>query len=130
MTTPTPQDRVSAPPNLLRPAASARERGCTLALAFVMLVQLMACGSKPKTSRYQQAVTKQQACCNGLQDPQARQSCEQSIVKLKGVGSEDSEVNQATFRCVETHFVCDAATGKATTQANQSTLDCLTDLSE
>lgn len=125
-----PQDLNSYRLNVARHAASARERGCTLALAAVMLVQLMACGSKPKTSRYQQAISKQQACCNGLQDPQARQSCEQSIVTLEGAGSETSEINQATFRCVETHFVCDTATGKATAEANQSTLDCLTDLSE
>lgn len=111
--------------------ALARERGCTLILAAVLLVQLIGCGgSKPKANPYEKAISKQQACCQGLQDPSARQECEQGIVRLDEPGARDSDVNEQTFRCVETHFVCETSTGKATQAANQATLDCLTDLSQ
>lgn len=113
-----------------RPAAL-RERGCTLVLAAVLLVQLIGCGgSKPKANPYEKAISKQQACCQGLQDPTTRQQCEESIVRLDEGSATTSEVNEATFRCVETHFVCETSTGKATQAANQATLDCLTDLSQ
>ena len=94
-------------------------------------MQLIGCGgSKPKANPYEKAISKQEACCQGLQDAAARQACEASIVRLGDSSAKDSEVNEATFRCVETHFVCEPATGKATKAANQATLDCLTDLSQ
>ena len=115
----------------LRLTAPVRERGCTLVVAAVLLVQLIGCGgSKPNANPYEQAISKQQGCCQGLQDPAARQACEQSIVRLDDSSAKDSDVNEQTFRCVETHFVCETSTGKATQAANQATLDCLTDLSQ
>ncbi len=119
--------------SLRRPATrgSLRERRCTHALFAVMLVPLLACGgSKPRAHSYDKAIGKQEACCSGLQDVHARQHCEEGIVKIDEDSSKSSEVNEATFRCVENNFVCDPATGKATAEANQATYDCLSDLSQ
>ena len=43
---------------------------------------------------------------------------------------EAASANQRTFACVQRHFVCEPATGRATAASNQAQLDCITDLGE
>ncbi len=73
-------------------------------------------------------MSKQEACCQALPDDQQRASCVQKIVRIDDASVEDSEVNEASFRCVEMNFVCNPATGQATQEASQAALDCITDL--
>ena len=102
---------------------------CTWPLLCVVILQLAACGSSSKkSSHYKAAMNKQESCCHGLQDDRQRSECMNKIVRISDASVEDSEVNEATFRCVEKNFVCDAASGQATQEASQAALDCITDL--
>jgi hypothetical protein len=91
----------------------------------------VACGgSSNKKSHYERAMNKQESCCQGLQDDRKRSECMDSIVRINDQSAEDSEVNEATFRCVEKNFVCDRATGQSTQEGSQAALDCITDLGQ
>lgn len=103
------------------------ELRCTLALVGVVFLQLLACGGAQKTNHYERAMSKQDRCCQALEG-EARAQCTEAIVRVSDESTEDSRVNDATFRCVEVNFVCDAATGRATQEASQAALDCITDL--
>lgn len=112
-----------------RSLSGLRERVYTLGVMSVAIVQLFACGSPSNTtSQYQRAMGKQEACCQGLQDGAQQQACMQKIVRIGDESIEKTELNEATFQCVETNFVCSAATGQATPEANQATYDCITNL--
>ena len=58
-------------------------------------------------------------------DPNAQQACLADIPRTQ---DETSPINQETFQCVEKHFTCDPATGRATRDSAQQQLDCLNDL--
>ncbi len=94
----------------------------------VLVLQLLGCGGSAKKSHYEQAMNKQESCCAALQDDRTRSECVDKIVRIHDESVEDSQVNEASFRCVEKNFVCDAATGHATPEASQAALDCLSDL--
>lgn len=99
-----------------------------LATLCCLILWLAACGgSGPKKETYHQAVSKQEACCNGL-DGAARDQCLSGIVRVDDPAVQASDANLATYACVEKHFVCDAATGTATKDSAQSQLDCINDL--
>jgi hypothetical protein len=94
----------------------------------VFLLQLAACGGSAKSSHYERALSKQESCCQGLQDDKDRANCMENIVRIHDESVEDSQVNEASFRCVEKDFVCDRATGHATQESSQAALDCISDL--
>ncbi len=104
------------------------ERLATGVLAAVALVPLFACGSSAKKDHYRKAVGAQERCCQGLQDDRGRAECNEAIVRVADPAAESSDVNDATFRCVERHFVCDPQTGRATQEASQKAYDCISDL--
>lgn len=90
----------------------------------------VACGPKASGGQtYDKAVSKQEACCNGLPG-EARDSCLQSIVRVDQPDVQSSDENRATYACVERHFACDPATGTATQESAQAQLDCISDLSQ
>ena len=95
-------------------------------LAFVALfaLSLVGCGGAPK-NHYRRSLTRQEACCNQLQDPDARAACLGEIPRVDEPGAETSPTNQETFACVERHFACDPATGRATQASVQEQYDCL-----
>ena len=108
-----------------------RERLSTVVLAAVAFVPLFACGGgSAKKDNYRKAVGAQEQCCQGLQDDRARSECNQAIVRVSDPAAETSDVNDATFQCVERNFVCDPQTGRATAAASQKAYDCITDLSK
>ncbi len=109
-------------------SVQSRKHSYTRILRCVAFLPLLACGGSPKTSHYEQAMSKQEACCQALADDQQRAACAQSIVRIDDASIEDSEVNEASFRCIEKNFVCNPATGQATQEASQAALDCITDL--
>jgi hypothetical protein len=89
---------------------------------------LAACGGNgPKKETYQKAVSKQEACCNGLAGA-ARDQCLGGIVRVDDPEVQASDANLATYACVEKHFACDPATGTATKPSAQAQLDCINDL--
>jgi hypothetical protein len=71
------------------------------------------------------AVVSQEQCCHKLTDTNAQHACLADIPRTQ---DESSPINQETFQCVERHFSCDAATGRATRDSAQQQLDCLNDL--
>ena len=58
-------------------------------------------------------------------DPNAKQACLADIPRTQ---DETLNINQETFQCVEKHFACDPASGRATRESAQQQLDCLNDL--
>ena len=104
----------------------------TLGLAgfgIALAIALAACGGghhKHKDA-YAGAVDAQGACCEHLSGPQ-RDQCLAGIVKAPDEAVAKSDANQATYACVQEHFECNPATGKATQQSAQDQLDCIQDL--
>jgi len=80
------------------------------------------------TNYYRAAASKQEACCNSLADAAARNACLKEIPRISSTAAETSTINSETFQCVERHFECNAATGRATKDSAQSQLDCIQDL--
>ncbi|HUQ05698.1 MAG TPA: hypothetical protein VM261_24510 [Kofleriaceae bacterium] len=125
-----------------RPAASAPDREClgtprhaTLGLLFVAGIALLtgACGggggSKAKRGNtYVAATSAQEQCCEHLGAGGPRDSCLSSIVRVPDESVAGSQENQATYACVQEHFVCDPSTGMPTQESAQSQLDCIQDL--
>ena len=105
-----------------------RERRYTGWLACVAVLQLAACGGSNKSSHYERAMNKQESCCQLLKDDKARSECVGKIVRIEDESVEDSEVNEASFRCIEKNFVCDRSTGGPTKESSQTALDCISDL--
>ena len=93
-------------------------------LAFSLLLGAGACATTD-TNHYKPALASQQQCCDRLADANAKQACLTDIPRTQ---DESSTINQETFQCVEKHFTCDPATGRATRDSAQQQLDCLNDL--
>jgi hypothetical protein len=98
----------------------------SVSLRALSLAVLTALGcATAATNHYKPAVVAQEQCCDRLADPNARNTCRGEIPRTQ---DESSAINQETFQCVERHFDCDAATGRATRASAQAQLDCLNDL--
>ncbi len=99
-------------------------------LAIVaLLAGLAACGGGKRTDSYQQASSKQQSCCESLTGAD-RDSCLAEQVRVEDPAVAKSDANQATYRCVESHFVCDPSTGHASPESAQEQYDCIADLGQ
>lgn len=117
-----------------RPAAD-RERPSTtrattlarLGLAGLALVAACGGGGGARVDRYARATNLQEKCCEHLAGD-ARTACLQDIVRAPSADVASAPANQATYACVQEHFVCDPATGHATAESAQSQLDCIQEL--
>jgi hypothetical protein len=96
-----------------------------LAVPALSAALAAACATAP-ANHYQRTLTAQESCCAGITDPAARKACAAEIPRAQG--NESSAFNQETFACVDRHFRCDSATGRATRESAQHQLDCLNDL--
>lgn len=94
-----------------------------------LLLALAACGGRP-ANHYQKAVSKQEQCCQQLADERARAECDARIVRVDDPEVARTRENQATYHCIERHFVCEPTTGTATQEASQRALDCVADLGQ
>jgi hypothetical protein len=109
------------------------ERRCTRHHTIVtvwLLLTLAACGGRQSTNHYEKAVSKQEQCCAQLADDGAQAACTARIVRVDDPEVAQTAENQATFHCVEKHFVCDPSTGAATQESSQKALDCVADLGQ
>jgi hypothetical protein len=94
------------------------------AIVLALTVTAGACATTD-VNHYRPALSAQEQCCNRVQDPNGKQACLADIPRTQ---DETSSINQETFQCVEKHFACDPATGRATRDSAQQQLDCLNDL--
>ena len=106
-----------------RPTTLAR-----LGLAFALALAA-ACGGGHHTDTYRAATSQQEACCEHLAGA-PRDQCLAEIVRVDDERVAQSRENQRSYACVQRHFRCDAATGRATAESNQAQLDCIQDLGE
>lgn len=94
---------------------------------IALTLVLAACGGSHHTDTYAKATSAQQACCEHLSGGD-RDRCLQQIVRVDQPDVAQSSPNQATYACVEEHFVCDPHTGHATQPSAQAQMDCIQDL--
>lgn len=112
---------------------SGTPRRATVSFLVVTGIALLAAacgggGGKAKGGdTYAAATSAQERCCEHLAGG-ARDSCLQQIVRVPDEGVARSQQNQATYACVQEHFVCDPSTGMPTQQSAQQQLDCIQDL--
>lgn len=113
-----------------RPATLRRTTVRFLALAIATLFAA-ACGGGggggKRRDTYAAATSAQEACCENLAG-EPRDTCLREIVRVSDEAVARSDANQATYACVQEHFACDAATGRATQESAQAQLDCIQDL--
>ena len=95
-------------------------------LTAASLALACACGGAQR-NHYLAASSRQEQCCNGLVDAAARSACLAELPKVEPA-AQALATNQTTFACIDRHFQCDQATGRATQASAQAQLDCLTDL--
>ena len=100
-------------------------RNSSFRLLMLSLAVLGPACATTETNLYRPAVANQEQCCRKLADANAQQAC---LVDIPRTQDESSAINQETFQCVEKHFTCDPATGRATRDSAQQQLDCLNDL--
>ena len=123
--------RASAP-NACRPRPD-RERSATARLTTVtrlylgaLLALAAACGGSGKRAdRHAAATDLQERCCEQAPD---RDDCLRGIVRAPDDDVARAPANQQTFACVQEHFACDPATGRATADSAQAQLDCIQEL--
>jgi hypothetical protein len=96
-----------------------------ISLSIIISAGAVAACATTDTNHYKPALVSQEQCCNRLADANAKQACLADIPRTQ---DEASNINQETFQCVEKHFSCDPATGRATRDSAQQQLDCLNDL--
>jgi hypothetical protein len=92
-----------------------------------IVVILVACGGRQHGDTYAKATSAEQACCEHLTGT-TRDQCLHRIVRIQDPAVASSSTNQATYACVEEHFVCDPQTGHATQVSAQDQMDCVQDL--
>ncbi|MBE7454521.1 MAG: hypothetical protein HS111_38385 [Kofleriaceae bacterium] len=123
------------------PAGRRRRRGCErpatpgratlgrLGIALTLALLAVACGGKSKGrgDTYVAATSAQERCCEHLAGA-GRDRCLAEIVRVQDEAVARSADNQATYACVQDHFVCNPATGTATQESAQAQLDCIQDL--
>ena len=115
-------------------AKSCRERNDTpvngtvvRALRWFFVITLAACGGARHGDTYAKATQAQQVCCEHLAGG-PRDACLQKIVRVTDPEVARSSTNQASYACIEEHFVCDPQTGHATQASSQAAMDCIQDL--
>jgi hypothetical protein len=92
--------------------------------ALALALATTACATT-NANHYRPALATAERCCEGLSDASARSACLADVPRTE---DEASPINQETFQCIERHFRCDPATGRATRESAQAQLDCLNDL--
>jgi len=113
----------SSTPNL---ATGSRLRHVLLGIALT----LGACGGGGKhTDSYAKAQTEQEACCDNLTGAE-RDQCRSSLVKVDDPTIAQTDANQASYACVEDHFVCDPQSGRASSESAQAQYDCIAELGQ
>lgn len=94
----------------------------------MIVAVLAACGSgKRSGDTYAKATHAQASCCEHLQG-QGRDECLQRIVRVDDPAVAKSSINQASYACIEEHFVCDPQSGHVTQASSQAAMDCIQDL--
>lgn len=116
-------------PRRRRRAARCQPLFTVFGTTVCLILLTAACGGAQRGDPYEEAVSEQEACCESLEDHDARARCMEKIVRVEDEGAAATDENRATYRCVERHFVCDPQTGSATPQAAQEALECIQDLS-
>jgi hypothetical protein len=115
------------PPCTTRHTTGRRARHAWIvALAAALAV---GCGGSKRTDTYQKATLAQERCCEHLEGA-ARSECLSGIPRVDDPSVATTSANQATFRCVEDHFVCDPTTGHATQPSAQEQYDCIAALDD
>ncbi|HUJ62186.1 MAG TPA: hypothetical protein VLX92_26950 [Kofleriaceae bacterium] len=99
----------------------------TIASRFALALALAACGGGRHGDTYAKATDMQQQCCEHLASEQ-RDQCLKQIVRVGDPEVARTATNQTQYACVQDHFVCDPATGRATRDSAQAQMDCLQDL--
>jgi hypothetical protein len=94
-----------------------------------LAASLAACGGGHRTDSYKQATSEQEQCCEHLQGA-PRDQCLGQIVRVDDPAIANADANNDTFGCIESHFVCDPATGHATQASAQDQYDCIVSLNE
>jgi hypothetical protein len=117
-------------PSTARHTTAKRVRhGWLIALA-TSLAGIAACGGGGGHSdTYKKATSEQERCCENLNGPD-RDACMQSIVRVDNPDVAATDTNQATYRCIEDHFVCDPSTGHPSPESAQAQYDCIADLGQ
>lgn len=99
-------------------------------MLFALLLALGACGGGgSKGDSYAKATDAQEACCEHLTGAD-RDQCLASLVKVEDPEVAKMRENQASYACVQQHFVCDPQTGHATGESVQAQYDCIAELSQ
>jgi len=102
-----------------------------LGVALALAAALVGCGGggggKKRGNTYVAATSVQEQCCEHLVAA-AREDCLRGIVRVSDEAVASSAQNQDTYACVQEHFACDPATGRATQPSAQAQLDCIQDL--
>ena len=93
-------------------------------LVLLLIAVTSACATTG-VNHYRPALASQELCCHKLADSNAQRAC---LADVPRTPDETTPINQETFQCVERHFQCDSATGRATRDSAQQQLDCLNDL--
>jgi hypothetical protein len=88
-----------------------------------------ACGGHSSGDTYAKAESSQEKCCENLAGD-ARTQCLAQIPKVDDPAVAKDDYNQATYACVEDHFVCDPSTGRASKESAQAQYDCIADLGQ
>lgn len=104
--------------------------GWLAALAASLAAATGACGGGGgRTDSYQKATSKQESCCEHLEGA-PRDQCLGQIVRVDDPAVATTDANQDTYRCVESNFTCDPATGHATQESAQAQYDCIASLGQ
>lgn len=122
-------DRPREPVSTPRHTTRRRLRHAWLAGLAAALASATGCGGGSKGDTYAKATSAQQACCEHLQGT-ARDQCLQQIIRVDDPEVAKTGANQATYACVEDHFVCDPSTGHATKESAQAQYDCIAELDQ
>jgi hypothetical protein len=98
-------------------------------VALAASLALAACGGHGHSDTYKKATSEQERCCENLEDGD-RDACMQQIVRVDNPDVAATDANQATYRCIEDHFVCDPSSGHASRESAQAQYDCIADLGQ
>ncbi len=90
---------------------------------------LAGCGGASHGDTYRAATSAEQRCCENLAGA-PRDQCLAELVKVDDPAVAGDSANQATYACIEDHFVCDPSTGRASKDSAQAQYDCIADLGQ
>ena len=95
-------------------------------IAPISIAVIAACGGNKRVDTHARATDLQAECCQHLQAGE-RDRCLSELPRIHDPEVAQHSTSQRTFRCVSQHFVCNAATGRPTTQSAQAQLECIQD---